>query len=99
MDENNLPQTYRICKVRILPAKENRATQAFVDVRIGPFVIHGWAIIRTRKGGLFVGPPARLDPVTKRNYPYCSINEDEAESFYKAAIRAYNLELKRPAES
>ncbi len=86
-------QDFSISKINILNGA--KPTKAFVDVRIGPAIIHGFCVIEHKSGkGFFVAPPAKLGK-NQKNYPYVSLDEDFRGPFSKAVIRAYLMEQSR----
>jgi DNA-binding cell septation regulator SpoVG len=94
--ESNFPRSFngsifRVTKVHVLPVDTIGKTRAFVDVRVGPAILHGFCVIATDKGGLFVAPPAKLTK-DKKNFPYVSLDEDFKGILAKAVIRAYQLQ-------
>ena len=83
------------CKItRIKLLDGTLPTKAFVDIRIGPAILHGFCVIANKNGGLFVAPPAKLTK-DKKNYPYVTLDEDFRERFSKSVVKAYQLEKSR----
>lgn len=85
---------FRVVKITLL-SDPSKKTRGFADVRLGPCIIHGFAIIEGKNGGLFVAPPARLSKDGK-NYPYVHLDEDFKAPFAKAVLESYRAELKNP---
>jgi DNA-binding cell septation regulator SpoVG len=91
-----------ISRVKLLDQNSDSATKAFVDVQVGPFLIHGFSVIRNKNGrGYFAVPPAqfKVSPSgQKKNYPYVTIDASFKEKLGAAIVRAYMIERNRPAE-
>ena len=72
-------QPFKIATMRLL-RDQGQATRAFADLRVGPFLLHGFAVIMGKKGDLFVAPPSRLKD--NKNYPYVSIDSEWREPIF-----------------
>jgi DNA-binding cell septation regulator SpoVG len=73
--------------------KGEHATKCFADVRFGPVIIHGFAVIESKKGGMFVAPPSRLKD--DKSYPYATVDQEWIAPLSKEVLRVYEQELKR----
>jgi DNA-binding cell septation regulator SpoVG len=90
-----------IARVKLLDQNSDSATKAFVDVQVGPFLIHGFSVIKSKEGkGYFAAPPAQFKVSAsgqKKNYPHVTVDASFKEKLSKAIVRAFMIERNRPA--
>lgn len=83
---------FKIVKIRLTDG--TKPCKAYVDIRIGPLIVHGFSIVENPKQkGYFVSEPARYDKIRERNYRHVTLDEDYKEEVYKAAIAAFKVEF------
>lgn len=87
------PVNSRICKVVLINLETpEKPTRAFVDVRFGPFILHGFAVIRSEKEGkrsYWVSAPARFDKARDKSYPHITVDDDFKRSLYIPILEAF----------
>jgi hypothetical protein len=91
-----------IDRVKLLDREKNpnTLTRAFVDLSIGPFLIHGFGVIQNKDGrGHFVVPPSQMktDPKTgnTKNYQTVEVDRSFRERLNRSIVKAYLIERSR----
>jgi len=87
--ETNSPCQHiiRIAKIRLW-SSPGKNTRAFVDLRIGPFVLKGFTVIQTNDGsGFFVSPPSIFKE--NKNHPIVFVDQDYMDKLRSIIVTAY----------
>lgn len=95
IDLENQVNSIKIIEVRLL--KTDKPTKAFIDVKIGPFVLRSFAVIKAKKSGkYFVTPPSKYS--NNKNYYYVRVSDEFEGVFYKAVIKAFEAKKEKASE-
>jgi len=78
----------------------SKKTRAFVDLSIGPFLMHGFALVENKNGDLWLAPPSNFkkdNNGNSKNYPIVEIDRTFDEKLRKAVVQRYRAEMRELA--
>jgi len=97
----NQSNSVHIAKCRLI-LDSTKKTRAFVDLAIGPFLLHGFALVENKNGELWLAPPSNFKKNEKtgesKNYPVIEIDRTFDEKLRKACVMRYRSELRELAK-